>query len=251
MTTLHNIRNKVKEFRPLSQEVNFFDPNLNDKSTRLFKFNDDNSNKFKIWVFTDRIKLETSLTTSLLFSINFPDKICLANKQLEEIKGIGKLFTNNSQDDQIQLCISLLSDDIKSLNFDKTEGLTVYRNSLQMTLKNDRQILPEIESCKKIKSIIEFNYLDKIYNVDFTDLPTELRQLIIKFKNCAISDDFERDEKINELTKKERIHLIETVEPKLEDINSFLRTFGDKPLTEGAIGLQSLAELVMELTFHK
>jgi hypothetical protein len=250
MTTEQEIRNKVKIFRPTSQEVNLFDPNLNDKSTRLFKFKDDQDNRFKIWVFTDTVKLETPLTTSLLFSINFPDKVCLAKKILLEESGIGKIFTNNSKDDKIKLCIKLLNDDLKSLNFDFNEGLTVYRNSLQLTLKQDRQMLPEIEIFKKIKSLIELNFPDEIEEIDFSDLPTDLRQILMKFGSLAISDDFERDEKIKSLTKKQRTDFIETLEPILENINSFLDTFSDKPLTEGAIGLQSLAILLIELTYE-
>jgi len=79
MTTVQEIRKKIKVFRPTSKDVNLFDPNLNDKTTHLFKFKDDKDNGYKIWGFTDTIKLETPLATSLLFSINFPDKFCLAN----------------------------------------------------------------------------------------------------------------------------------------------------------------------------
>ena len=85
--------------------------------------------------------MEISLATSLLFSINFPDKVCLANKKLKNISGVAIVFTDNSRDDQIQLCIELLSDYLNSLHFDNNEGLTVYRNSLQLTLKHDRQLL--------------------------------------------------------------------------------------------------------------
>ena len=248
MTTVQEIRNKVKMFRPTSQEVILFDSNLNDKSTRLLKFKDDQDNRYKIWVFTDVVKLETPMTTSLLFSINFPDKVCLAKSLFLEISGIGKIFTDNSKDDQIQLCIKLLKDDLKSLNFDFNEGLTVYRNSLQLTLKQDRQMLPEIEVLKKIKLLLQLNFPDEIEEVDFSDLPTDLRQILKKFGSLAISNDFERDEKIQTLTKKQRTDFIETLEPKLENINAFLDTFSDKPLSEGAIRLQSLVELLIELT---
>ena len=251
MTTLQDIRNKVKMFRPTSQEINLFDPNLNDNSTRLFKFKDNQDNRFKIWVFTESVKLETPLTTSLLFSINFPDKVCLAKKQLSEVSGIGKIFTDNSKDDQIQLCIKLLNDSLKSLNFDINEGLTVYRNSLQLTLKQDRQILPEIEVLNKIKSLIELNFPDKSSETDYSDLPIDLRQLLLKLKSFAISDDFERDELIEGLSTKQRTDLIKLIEPKIGEINLFLGTFGDRPLTEGAIGLQCLAELTTEITNDK
>lgn len=250
MTTEQVIRNKVKIFRPTSQEANLFDPNLNDKSSRLFKFKDDHDNRFKIWVFTAAVKVETPLTTSLLFSINFPDKICLAENLLLEVSGIGKIFTDNSKDDQVQLCIKLLKDDLISLNFDFNEGLTVYGNSLQLILKQDRQILPEIEIFKKIKSLIGLNFPDETEEINYSDLPTDLRQILLKFGSLAISDDFERDEKIQTLTKKQRTDFIETLETKLENINSFLDTFSDKPLTEGVIRLQNLAELLIELTYE-
>ncbi len=250
MTTVQDIRNKVRMFRPTSQEVNLFDPNLNDNATRLFKFKDDQDNRFKIWVFTDTVKVETTLTTSLLFSINYPDKVCLAKKLLYEETGIGKIFTDNSKDDQIQLCIKLLKDVLKSVNLDFNEGLTVYRNSLQLTLKQGRQMLPEIEGLKKIKALVELNFPDEIEKIDFTDLPTDFRYILKKFGTLAISDDFEREEKIQTLTKKQRTDFIETLKPKLEDINAFLDTFSDKPLSEAAIRLQSLAQLLIELTYE-
>lgn len=234
-------------FRPTSQEVNLFDPNLNDKSTRLLKFKDNQDNRFKIWVFTDTFKLETPLTTSLLFSINFPDNVCMANKRLKNVAEIGIVFTDNSKDDQVHSCIELLNDDLKSLHFDNSEGLTVYGNSLQLTLKHDRQLLPEIEVSKKMKSLIELNFPDKTNEADYSDLPTDLRQILLKYKNLAITDDFERDELIGEISTRQRNDLIKSIEPKLEEINLFLDTFGDKPLTEGAIGLQCLAELTIEL----
>ena len=187
------------------------------------------------------------MATSLLFSINIPDKICFADKFLENIRGIGKLFTDNSKDQQVRLSIELLKEDLMSFRFEHNEGLTVYGNWLQLILKSDRQILPEIEVCEKIKSIIELNFLQEIYSVDHTDLPTDLRQLVVKFESWAISDDFERSEKSKKMTKKERIELIEAVERKFNDINIFLDSFGNKPLTDEAIKLQYLAEMVMEL----
>jgi hypothetical protein len=251
MTTEQEIRDKVKKFRPTSQEVNLFDPNLSDNSTRLFKFKDDLDNRFKLWVFTETVKLETPLTTSLLFSINFPDKVCFADKKLKEITGIGKIYTDNSKNYQVVNCIEMLIDELRTLDFDNKEGLTVYRNSLQLTLNHNRQFLPEIEVCKKLKTIIELNFPDKAIITDYSDLPNELQELLVKFERLALSDDYERDELIERFTTKQRKYFIRVIEPKIEKINLFLDTFGDKPLTEGAIGLQSLLELTIELTNDK
>ncbi len=235
-------------FGPKSQEVNLFDPNLNAKSTRLFKFKDDQENRFKVWFFSNSLKVEMPLTTSLLFSINVPDKICFADKYLMEIDGIGKIYTDNSKNDQILNCIELLKDRLKTLDFDNNEGLTVYRNSLQLTLRHNRQLLFEIDVCKKFKTIIELNFPDKAAGTDYSDLPNDLRQILLRFKNLAVTNDFERDELIEGLSKKQRKDVIKVIEPKFEEIKLFLDTFSDKRLPEGAIGLQCLAELTIELT---
>src|SRR5690606_16778567 len=184
------------------------------------------------------LKLELPLRTSLLFSLNIPDKVCLADKKLVDINGIGKIYTDNLKNDQIINCIELLKDELKTLDFDKNEGLTIYGNSLKLTLNHKRQLLREVEICKNLKTIIELNFPDKANKTDYSDLPTDLRQIFLKFENLAVTDDFERDELIEGLTTKQRKDLINTIEPKFEEINLFLDNFGDNPLTEGAIGLQ-------------
>lgn len=248
MTTVQDIKNKLKMFRTTSQKVNLFDLNLNDKSTILLKFKDNLDNRFKIWVFTNSLKLEIPLKTSLLFSINIPDKVCLADKKLKDIKEIGKIYTDNSKNDLIINCIELLKGDLRTLDFYNNEGLTVYGNLLQLTLNNNRQLLPEIEVCKKLKMIIESNFPGKVKEPDYSDLPTNLKQILLKFEHLGVTDDFERDELIDRLSTKQRKDIIKAIESKFEEINLFLDTFGDKPLTEGAIRLQCLAEIAIELT---
>ncbi len=247
MTTLQNIKKKVKMFRLKSQKVVLFDPNLNDKSTRLFKFKDDQGLSFKIWVFTDTVKLETTLTTSLLFSINYPDKVCLADKELKEINGIGKIYTDKSNKDQILNCIELLKAELSTLDLESKEGLTVYRNSIQLTLNHNRQLAPEIEACKKLKTIIELNFPDKANRTDYSDLPNELQKILVKFESLVVADDLERLDLIERLSVEQRKDLINVIESNLKEINLFLGTFGAKPLTEGAIRIQSLVELTIEL----
>ena len=252
VTTMSELRNKVKKFRPASQKVNVFNSTISGWSIRLYKFKDTNGNKFRIYFFGDRIILETPLATLLHFSINIPDKIGFADMFSENVSGIGKLFVSklfvdDSKDKQIKSCVELLKKDLKSLCFDHCEGLTVYGNSLELILKSERQILPEIEICEKMKSIIESNFPEEIYSIDYSDLPTDLKTLIVKFESFAISDDYEREEKSKKITKKKRTELIEAVEGKLDDIDRFLDDFGGKPLTDGAIKLQCLAEMAMEL----
>jgi hypothetical protein len=64
----------------------------------------------------------------------------------------------------------------------------------------------------------------------------------------VITDNFERQEKSKALTSKQRKNFLEVMKPKLEDINYFLDSFKETPLSDGAIGLQNLAELFTELS---
>ena len=234
-------------FRPISLEVDLFDPNINDKANRLYKFKDDKGNKFKIWLFTDSIKMEIPLETSLLFSINYPDNVCLANKKWKDIVGIGKIYTDNSENEQIQSCVELLREELKTLRLHPCEGLAVYRNLLQLTLKQERLLIPEIEICRKIKFKIELGFGDKTNEADYSDLPADLRKILEEFGTFATTDDLEREDKIKEATLKQRSDLISAIEPELEEIYSFLNAYGEKPLSAGAIALQNLAEIVNEL----
>jgi len=250
MTTEKQIRDKIKIFRPKSQVISLFDYNLNDNATRVFKFQDKLGNKIRIWNFTNTISIEIPTGIALNFAINIPDKLCLSNILLEDIKEIGKIYSREKCDKQILNCVKLLYNDLKSLQLNTNEGLIVFKNSLQLILNPSREILTEIETLTKIKSIIEINFPDKDSKDDYVDLTTELKKILLDYKNLAILDDLERDDKIQTLTKKQRKDFIETLEPKLENINEFLGTFGDKPLSEGAIRLQCLAELLIELTYE-
>jgi hypothetical protein len=247
MTTERQIRDKIKSFQPTSQKVDFFDPNLNDKSARVFRFKDGQGNRFRLWLFTHRLKLETPLATSLLFSVNIPDKVCLANNLLQEKSDIGKIFTDKSKDKQVKQCIALLNDELKYLNLKANEGLTVYRNWLQLNVLNERTLLPEIELCDKIKAKVELEFPDKDEKADYSDLPIELLEVIQKFGHLVKTDDFERQETSKTLTTRQHKTFVEVMERKIEGINYFLDGFKETPLSDGAIGLQNLAELFTEL----
>jgi hypothetical protein len=249
MTIEQITRNKIKIFRPTSQALNLYSPNLNDRSTRLFRFKDEQGNRFKVIVYEGSVELIISVATSLHFSINIPDLICLSNQYINNINDIGILFTDNSSNDQVQTCIKLLFEYLKLLQFDTDEGLTVYKNCICCNLNHSRKILPEIEVLKKIKELFEMHFPDSNDIKDYNDLPTDLKKILLKYESFVIADDLERDELASRITKRKRINFINAIFPYIEQINLFLDSFGDRPLSDGAIGLQSLAELSIELSY--
>jgi hypothetical protein len=95
--------------------------------------------------------------------------------------------------------------------------------------------------------IIEHNESKNKTIKNVNDLPDNLRDLYTLFDKYAISDDQERDELIESLTSREIKSLIDKVDKRTGEINKFLDSFDDRPLTENAQLLMSLTELVTEL----
>ena len=126
MTTEEYIRILTKEFRPTSQKIDLYDWNIQDTSTRVFKIKDNEGNKFKLFAFTSRLRIELPVKTSLLFAINLPDNICLANKLLNHSPENYKIYTDQSNDKSILICIDIIKQDLKDLKLETNEGLFVY-----------------------------------------------------------------------------------------------------------------------------
>lgn len=66
-------------------------------------------------------------------------------------------------------------------------------------------------------------------------------------KKYSIPDDSEREQLIEGIKKKQIKQLIESVDPYMSDINNYLNSFKEQPLSEEATLMRNLAELVTEL----
>lgn len=246
MTTSEHIKNSIKQFRPTSQKINLYDPNVRSTSTRLFKIKDDKGNSFKLYDFSDRIMLETKVKTALLFSVNQPDNICLANELLES-----NIYTDHSNDSLVLACVNLIRQDIQKIQLQKNEGLFVYGNAIQLLVDKTRQLNLEIEFLQKIKPIIEDKFPDTVEVIDASKIPKGLQDLVPYLKEWAISDDSERDEKIKKTSKPKLQKVIDSVNPKMDLINNYLDSFKDEAIPYEATLIMSLAELVAELKLPK
>jgi hypothetical protein len=80
------------------------------------------------------------------------------------------------------------------------------------------------------------------------NIPEKLRPLIPLLKKWSVGDDSDRGLLIEEASEKQKNKLVKSVEPYLNEINEFLDSFKDEPLSHEAILMGNLAELVSELT---
>lgn len=67
----------------------------------------------------------------------------------------------------------------------------------------------------------------------------------------CIPDDVERTKLMQKTSKKKKQELISIVNPLLPQINVFLDSFGNEPLSDEAILLGDLAQLVCELNLEE
>lgn len=153
-------------------------------------------------------------------------------------------------------CIEMIKDYLPRFNFQKylfdpNEGMILCRNSANLALKEPSRILPAIDILLEMLPVIEENFPDKPDDIDANAIPEELRDLIPVLKKWAISDDQEREEKVDKAAKATLTRLVNRVAPKLDAINRYLDSFGDEPLSEEATMFASLAELVCELQLRK
>ena len=71
--------------------------------------------------------------------------------------------------------------------------------------------------------------------------------IVTAFPRRNIQDDCEREQLMEETSQKQKVKLLNTVNPLMNTINQFLDSFGDEPLSHEAILLGNLAELISEL----
>ncbi len=84
-------------------------------------------------------------------------------------------------------------------------------------------------------------------DISAENIPPRLRVLQPLLYQWCIGDDAIRADVMDQVDKKVKHQLIDAVSPYLMDINDFLDSFGDEAMTNEAILLSNLAELVCEL----
>lgn len=246
MTTEVYIRNLLKGFNPVKKKINLRHQNLQEQSNRYFSFNKDEA-KFKLFVFNERFLLEIKATTNLLFAINLPDHVCLANTLLKTNNY--KLFVDNERNDLVKTAFNSINGEIQLLNFATTEGIFVYGNAIQLVLNKTRSLIDEINILSSIKSKLEHEWEDQ--KLDFSRVPISLQGLVPFLHRWSISDDVERDQAINQASKEEIEQLIKYVNPKMKEINEYLDGFNSKVMPDEAVLIGDLAELVSEINLVK
>jgi hypothetical protein len=183
-----------------------------------------------------------------VFSVNRRDRVMLTeststyfgpNKTLQ-------LFTGSAGKDEERALAadSAIAAAVRRLNLAPKESLHGACNGLMLFLKPDR---PEAVS-DRVEALCELAALLPSAGTKepAVELPAEFQELLPLVRRWAVTDDEKRSERLTRASPSARKQLVEKVGPHFDRINNYLDSFGEQPLSDGAILLGALAECATE-----
>lgn len=229
--------------------------NYNETSFRELLVKDYKGYKVEINEFMSLFELQINSGPDFSFSVNIPNKIFVYNTPTSINDFPYKVYFREYDNDTHPLSNKKFPKSwhpvvqkISELKLTEKEGLFFYENAIQLALSPNRDlnfILDDfIDLINKNADVFRKEITERIYS---KNIPENLRPLIPLLKKWSIPDDSEREQLMEETSEKQKRKLIKTVWPYMAEINEFLDSFGDEPLSYGACLLGNLAEFVSEL----
>jgi hypothetical protein len=238
------------------KSVNILHGNLNATCTRSIVIEEYQLYKVFIEDYGDRFLVGIPINCNLAFSVNNPDRI-FAYKKLTTVKGFPfKIYTSGDDSDkdqfddaQVLTFLHHLGRDLSDIVLLNNETVYVYNNHIYFSLSSSRDFSAIIE---RIVRLVDGNrnalfIPTRQEEIAMTAIPVELVMLPPLIKSFGVTDDFDRGELISKMSQREKENLVNAVSPLLIRINAFLDSFGDNELTQDAIQIAALAEMVAEL----
>ena len=142
----------------------------------------------------------------------------------------------------------VFSEKIRNIQLAQDESVFFLRNVLEFALHSSRNLVPIIDDMLLMinnhNGIFKTNDRQRIFA---KNIPNNLLPLLPLLKKWAVANDAERGQLIENASELQKKRLIKTVDPYFTQINEFLESFGDHPLSYEATLIGNLAELVSEL----
>lgn len=228
--------------------------NLKAKSSRRVLVRNYKQSNWKIEIedYGDMLLVGLKANSKFAFSINRPDNIFGYTKKVSVINTRFPVYTSDGRTpfpDPLQLrFFDALSLWLENLQLASDESVFIYNNYVYLAVKAARDLLSIINTLVDLVEIHKnLFHGQKIRSGKQSQLPIKLRALFPLMDKWAVSDDVERNDLVSSINKMEREALIAVVDPLMGDINDFLESFKDLPLSDEAMRLGNFAELVSEL----
>jgi hypothetical protein len=262
------VKNLAKEFRGKTKALNCFDANVcksDFKPTRpheteylpgdLFEFEvrfQCGEYKFCASANNEFVSLALRLedvVCSPTFTLNRPDRVMLIKTPVKQVKQfLCQVYaSDNSSAADVSTWLNTPEnlECLRSFSLGKNDSLHIYANQLQIYLHNPSQD-KVVAMLPRLKQLASHLHLKSEDVVDFSALPEQFRQLKPLMEKWAVSDDQERSILIDEASQQALKKLVKAVSPHMEAINTFLDSFENRPLSDAAALLGTLAECATE-----
>lgn len=221
-----------------SQKV--FNPNIKDNSDRVLVID----KQVRIREFSNLISIEIAIDTTIAVAVNKPDKVCLINKPFK-IDGFPyPLFCGDGFAENPDSCLKDNVGLFKGLDLSSNEFLIIYKNQICFYADKNRNFTSLVDKLKAISK--QLPKVDKTV-IDLKGLPKSLKILVPLTEKWSISDDELRDQLISSLKSIDKVEIVTKVDPLINNINDYLNSFKQNPLTEIAQKIGNLTELYEEI----
>jgi hypothetical protein len=227
--------------------------NFKDTSFRELVVKDYRGFKILIDEFGSLLEIKIDIESDYVLAINNPEKISSINQEIIFQDFNYKVFSNESlsnplSDNEFKAFWNIFSLKITELNLYENESVFITGYNVSLVLNSQRNLIISInDSIDIINSHLSIFYKTKIERIFKKNIPENLRPLIPLLKKWTIPDDSEREQLMEETTEKQKKKIVNKVYPYMTEINEFLNSFGDNPLSHEAILIGNLAELVSEI----
>jgi hypothetical protein len=230
-----------------------FNSNFEQKSMQSLIIKDLKSYKIQVNDFGRLCSIKININTTVAFAINKPDHVLYYQIPIR-LKSIPYIiYVSESNKDLIEKkpfhdACNAIGHLLEKLNISPEEGVFVYRNAIHFACKTDRDLVSTLNDITGLLNDNKEIFKQKTRNAFLIkNVPEQLKPLVPLIKKYSRSDDSERQELVEGMTSKKIKQLIASVDPYMNDINNFLNSFKDTPLSEEATLIGNLAELVSEL----
>ena len=235
------------------RSLNGFNSNFKEKTFRSLSIKDFKQHKIEIYDFGSLCSIEIRISTDAAFAINNPDRVLYYDIPVYLDAIPYTIYVSDSNIDLVEkiyfhkVC-EALGRFLKHINIVPEESVFVTWSAIFFAFKTDRNLILILEGIVELLNTNNEIFKRTVRNMFLAkNIPEQLRLLVPLIKKYGIPDDTEREQLREGMKKNKKTQLIETIAPYMSEINKFLDSFKEEPLSEEATRVGNLAELVTEL----
>jgi hypothetical protein len=233
------------------RSIKIINANAGDTSTKRLNIKDYRGHKVAIDEYKYLYDIGVVVESVLCCAVNRSDKI-MGYRTLGSVQGVSAavFFSDSSGDVQAdhQDFWNELGATLRAMPLQKKEGLFFCRNRVSFIVDKDRDVKALLDDLIDVLQAYPHIFFVK-EDLPILDegIPEILKPLLPLLRKLAIADDNDRDRLREKLSAADKRRILKLVRPLFGQINLYLDSFGEMPLSDTAVLIGDLAQLAAEL----